>query len=124
MFVGRIQLKTDQIQFGEKDSSLTITLFGIKNDYDRDGFQVTPDLQDVFLNAALALRIYIQRTSGMSSPAGGPVFLSLRPPYHAVSASTVARVLEEVHRVVRAIWARIYGKIVSADGHYTGSEIL
>ena len=37
---GKLSLTTDDVQFNQ-DGTMTITLHGIKNDYSRDGFEVT-----------------------------------------------------------------------------------
>ncbi len=89
-----IVLKVSDIQFCE-DGSASVTLFGIKNDIHRSGFTV--ELQkhsNAVLDPVQALKTYIQRTERQRPPER-PVFLSLTSPYHAISAATVASILED-----------------------------
>ena len=82
----------DQIKFS--DQGLTINFFGIKNDLKREGFEVTiPTHKVLKLDPGTALRSYIARTDAMRKD--NAVFLSLNRPYRAISAASVASVLED-----------------------------
>ena len=85
-------MTTDQVLFNQ-DGSATITLFGIKNDYHREGFEVIVCPASLTrLDPVITLRTYIDRTKHVR-PAHKALFLSLRKPYAAISATTVARIL-------------------------------
>ena len=82
----------DQIKFS--DQGLTINFFGIKNDLKREGFDVTIPTHKVRkLDPGAALQTYIERTDVLRSD--NAVFLSLNRPYRAISAASVASVLED-----------------------------
>jgi integrase len=87
-----IIFSTDMITF---DDSMTIKFLGIKNDTSRSGFTVSlPPAQDKLLDPVDALQSYIERTEVIrKSLPNKPVFLSLSPPYHALSADGIAHVL-------------------------------
>ena len=90
----RMLFTMDQLTF-EEDNSVTINFHGIKNDYNRDGFQVriTPSTNPK-LDPVATLRCYIDRTQA-SRPATGPVFISLKSPYNGITSTTVANILNE-----------------------------
>ena len=72
---------------------MEVTLFGIKNDYHRDGFKVSvPPSMNPSLCPVKALQCYIERTSYIR-PLNGTEFLSLNKPYRPLSATGVATVL-------------------------------
>lgn len=81
------------------DGSMTIMIHGNKNDYDRDGFQVTvPAASDPQIDPVATLKCYIARTAHLRPPDTNPVFLSLRKQqgvYAALSASGIQNVLNE-----------------------------
>ena len=86
-------LSTDNLIFNS-DGSLTIIFHGIKNDYDRNGFEVNlPKASHPRLDPAKALQCYLQRTKYIR-PKSKAVFLSLKAPYGAISATGVARILD------------------------------
>ena len=85
---------TRHIVFND-DGSAVFTFFGIKNDLQRTGFTVNlprgfPDM----LNPISALRSYLDCTE-QHQPANNAVFLTLKRPYHALSASSIANILNE-----------------------------
>ena len=88
----RTALCTDQLVFNQ-DGSLTITFFGIKNDYNRKGFEVRiPRTEDAAIDPVGCLHTYIRRTTEQR-PLNGPVFLTLRSPYHAIKNTTIGDIL-------------------------------
>jgi len=91
--VEKLVFSTDQVDFHE--TSATFTLFGIKNDTARKGFQVTiPRGNIVKIDPICTLQDYISRTS-RNRGQHGPVFMSLKAPFAALGASSVARILDE-----------------------------
>jgi len=94
----QVVLSTSDIKF-EDNGSVNIFLHGTKNDTDRAGFQVVvPQASDVKLDPVGTLRMYIEKTKTVRPP-NGALFLPLRPPYKAISHSTVASVLNEAIRL-------------------------
>lgn len=88
----RTLFTVDNIVF-QSDGSAQITFRGIKNDTTRTGFQVSvPGSSYVNICPVIALRCYIDRTNSYRPP-DGPVFLSLSPPYRALSADSIASIL-------------------------------
>ena len=82
----------DQIKFS--DQGLTINFFGIKNDLKREGFDVTiPTHKVPKLDPGAALQTYIARTDALRND--NAVFISLNRPYRAISAASVASILED-----------------------------
>lgn len=91
--VSKLQFGRDQIRF-ETDGSLTIWFHGIKNDRNRDGFQVNvPQASEVKICPVRTLKDYMRLTDHIC-PSGKPVFVSLRRPFKAISSSTIAKDLE------------------------------
>ncbi|XP_043246604.1 uncharacterized protein LOC122394089 isoform X1 [Amphibalanus amphitrite] len=91
----RFVLTMDQIQF-RSDGRLDVTFLGIKNDAQRTGFRVTlPPNPVESVDPVAALRVYLARTESCRCPASKPVFLTLVRPFQAVSASTVASILQD-----------------------------
>ncbi len=80
----------------DQEGGLVIYIHGTKNDADRDGFRITlrpssdPDICPV-----TTLLAYLTRTAVQAQGCGGPVFVSLQPPYTAITATTVANVLNQ-----------------------------
>jgi len=93
----KMQFNTDQIVF-ESSGSMRISFHGIKNDTSRSGFQVVvPPATNILLDPVKTLRDYIERSMShrKMSARGNAVFLSLYSPYKALSAQTIASVLED-----------------------------
>ena len=87
-------LSTENIRFNT-NGSMTIIFHGIKNDYDRNGFEVNlPPASNPRLDVVRALRCYIQRTKYVR-PANLALFLSLKKPYSGITATTAARILDK-----------------------------
>jgi hypothetical protein len=104
----KLTLTTAQVKF-EHDGSVTLWLHGIKNDANRDGFQVNiPPASQTALDPVCALRTYLDRTAQVRGQ-DGPVFMSLRQPYKAIGSATVAKDL-----VMAIEYAGLGGKGYSA----------
>ena len=85
----------DQVEF-HKDGSLTIIFQGIKNDTSRGGFEVRiPRAADAKVDPVACLQTYMNRTAEQRHRnARRAVFLTLRSPFKAITASTIAQVLQ------------------------------
>ena len=96
MSVDRMVFSENQVSFRE-DGYLTVVFQGIKNDYKRDGFTVSiPPAEDPQLDPGSALCVYMQRTRVIrESIPGKPVFLSLRKPFHGLSAKAISSILQD-----------------------------
>ena len=91
----RFVMSTDHVSFSS-DGAATVCFFGVKNDTQRTGFEVTlPACSDAQVDPVEALRVYIARTAAVRCPRTRPLFLSLVRPFGAVSASAVAGVLRD-----------------------------
>jgi len=90
-------LSLDQVNFRE-NGSLSIQLFGIKNDLHRKGYVVTiPPAENKFVDPVDCLRVYIQKSMPHRQLCdNNPLFVSLRPPFGAISAGTIADQLNNV----------------------------
>ena len=78
---------------------MTIVFHRIKNDYNRNGFEVNlPPVTNPRICPIKALKCYIQRTKYFR-PASLPLFLSLKQPFQGVTAKTVATVLNKAIRL-------------------------
>ncbi|KAK3775323.1 hypothetical protein RRG08_030991 [Elysia crispata] len=76
----------NQLRFSE-DSSVVITLCGIKNDSDRHGFEIKIDkASNAKVDPVACLKNYLDRIAGYTSNTHGPVLLSCTPPYLPISA--------------------------------------
>lgn len=86
-----IILSTDQLVFHD-NGSLSIQLFGIKNDTHRKGFVVTiPCATNTFVDPVDCLKTYIRKSAPMRELCESkPLFVSLKAPFTAVSAGTIA----------------------------------
>ena len=84
----------DQVKFCD-NGNLSIQLFGIKNDVHRKGFVVTiPPAENNFVDPVQCLQVYIQKSMPHRQQCvDNPVFVSLRPPFAAISAGTIAEQL-------------------------------
>ena len=83
----QVLLKRDQVLVNE-DGSVTMILFGTS----RSGFEVRITVR--------ALRCYMQRTDN-GSLSVQPLFVSLRPPYAAIRAGTIANILLDAIQCAR-----------------------
>ena len=82
----------DMIQF--VPSGMYVTFLGIKNDYDRAGFKVfLPSMSDKIIDPVTTLSDYMTITDKLRTD--NAVFVALKKPYKAISAASVANVLEE-----------------------------
>ena len=94
-----MQFTVDQLNF-KADGSVAIAIHGNKNDTHRHGFvvDVTP-ASDVSICPVRTLRTYLQRTDKFRS-SNGPVFISLRKPYGALSSSAIRQILNDAIETV------------------------
>lgn len=91
----RFIMSTDHVMF-RSDGGATVCFFGVKNDAQRTGFEVSlPPCSDALVDPVGALRVYIARTAAVRCVQTRPLFLSLVRPHGAVSASAVAGVLRD-----------------------------
>ncbi len=84
----------DQVVF-HADGSATFTLFGIKNDRSRSGFEVRlPGGANNKVDPVVSLQCYLRRTQQfLSGSPPYPVFLALRAPYKGISSGTIGQIL-------------------------------
>lgn len=90
----RLILRRDQLSFHE-DGTLTVTLFGTKNDLHRKGFSVTIQPADnlaVDPVSCLAEYIKISQVHRLLCD-NDPLFVSLKKPFSAITAGTVGEQL-------------------------------
>ena len=79
---------------------LRMYFFGIKNDYDRDGFAVNvPVASDPLVCLVKAVQDYVVRTSDKVG-AKGAVFVSLNKPYTPLSSGSIAAILNKSIQLV------------------------
>ena len=72
------------------DGTVTLNFFAIKNDKDRQGFEVRlQPAQNTLCDPVTTLNNYVSRTQHMSD-GSGPLFLSLRPPHVAIGVAAVS----------------------------------
>ena len=90
-----VVLSVDDIHFNEH-GSVTITFWGIKNDTQRQGFEVSiPPSSDIIMDPVSCLRTYIATTVQYRKGPENPLLISLKVPYKAISTGTVGNILEE-----------------------------
>jgi hypothetical protein len=93
--VSNLVFHENQISF--TPDGVKLVFLGIKNDMNRAGFDIfLPMGSDPKLDPVLALKAYMDRTAHMRALAKGAVFLTLTRPFHSVTASVVARILNSV----------------------------
>lgn len=93
--VSLVMMTTDQLVFSP-DGALQVTFWGIKNDTQRTGFQVSlPPGTNPKADPVAALRAYLDRTTDYRCPVTKPVLLTLVRPYTAITASTVSHILQD-----------------------------
>ena len=86
---------TNEVEFGA-DGSLTLTFKGIKNDTDRAGFKTTIfPCSDSVLDPIECLQTYISRTEVVRPSDTSPVFLPLQAPFKALTAASIANILND-----------------------------
>lgn len=82
----------DMIQFSVTGTH--VTFLGIKNDTDRAGFKVfLPRMNNDMFDPVKTLEDYIAKTNNVRID--NAVFISLRKPHKAISAASVANILED-----------------------------
>ena len=82
---------TDMLSFDSE--GLTVTFIGIKNDSQRSGFEVNiPRSSNFATDPVSTLQSYIERTSSQRTDKA--VFISIKKPFLALSASSVSKILE------------------------------
>ena len=87
------QFTVDKVKFLES-GDMKLSLHGIKNDYDRDGFEITIVKSSVEKVCPVkALHCYIDRIGFANPDPCRPVFTPLNYPYSALSASLIAKIL-------------------------------
>lgn len=90
--IERVVFKRSQLAFHD-DGSLTIQLLGVKNDTQRTGFEIRiPESKIPKANVVATLRTYMDRTASGASDA---VFVTLKPPYKAIKAESIRKVLTQ-----------------------------
>ena len=78
-----------------KDGSLTIVFFGIKNDSDRSGFEVRlPCTTNDRIDPVQCLHVYMQKTRCYRPTPDNAVFLTLKAPFRGIQAATVREILK------------------------------
>ncbi|GFN91423.1 reverse transcriptase/ribonuclease h/methyltransferase [Plakobranchus ocellatus] len=92
----RVGFMRDQIHFND-DGSMTVLFYGIKNDTDRHGFEVRIGRSEcVLTDPVLCLKDYIRRTNqNITESQKQPVFITLLPPFKALSAQSVGTILRQ-----------------------------
>ncbi len=79
----------------DREGGLIIYLHGIKNDQDHDGFRIVlrPIPENKKLCPVESLIVYMSRTTVQAGGIKGLVFVTLKRPYVAINANTVAKIL-------------------------------
>lgn len=89
-----IVFRKEQVTFLD-NGSIELNLFGVKNDRQRTGFQITVrPINEAKLCPVKTLREYLQRTDKFRSNENSAVFWTLRAPYKHLQADGIARDLE------------------------------
>ena len=90
----KVGLNRSQIEFHNED--LTIKFFGVKNDQDRAGFEVRIEpAEQAVIDPVSCLKLYMEKTQHLVKLGqDGPVFLTLRPPYKALTAQSISNILK------------------------------
>ncbi len=80
----------------DEEGGLIVYFHGTKNDADQDGFRVhLRPSSDPEVCPVKSLLQYLTRTVVQAKGCGGPVFVSLQPPYSPLSATTIANILNQ-----------------------------
>ncbi len=86
---------TDYLTFNE-DGSVNVTVFAVKNDVGRKGFNVLlPKHEDPLLDPVSCLKLYIEK-SDMYRGDNRAVFLSTKSPYKTMDSSQISQVLNYI----------------------------
>ena len=92
--VSACHLTRNRINF-HSDGSVTIFMFGIKNDTNRSGFEVRiPASINDKVDVVQTLKTYIHRTE-KDVDSQGPVFISLKAPFRGLTSDGIRRILAE-----------------------------
>lgn len=95
----RITFNKDQIVFTDNGDA-KITFLGTKNDTTRTGFQVIlRKATDSKIDPVRTLKDYIARTDAYRHSSSDPVFLTLAAPYRALTADSIASILQDSIRL-------------------------
>ena len=89
----------EQVIFNE-DNSMSLVIHGNKNDSKRSGFviDIAPS-SEPNLCPVNVMKCYLDRTSNFRKP-NGPVFISLKHPYGALSSQAITNISNEAISVV------------------------
>ena len=90
-----IQFTADRVVF-KSDGSMRMFLFGIKNDYSREGFEVPVVPASVHkLCPVETMQDWLKRTESINPSSTRPVFFPLNCPFDVLSASSVSSILSK-----------------------------
>lgn len=82
----------DQLTFNQ-DGSVTVNFFGIKNDYDRGGFEIRIEpAKERVIDPVECMRAYFNKTANVMADRV-PVFPAVRPPFQGINAQSIAQIL-------------------------------
>ena len=86
-------LRRNQVNFNA-DGSLTLKLFGIKNDSDRKGFEIRVEKASTEkIDPVSTLRAYITRSAKKEVPDDAPIFVKATAPYEPITARGISDIL-------------------------------
>lgn len=99
MSLKSIAMTLNDIEF-HQDGSLTVKFWGIKNDTNRQGFEVkVPKNKNLTMDPVECLKKYIEKTEPVRPTDTLPLFIALKSPYKAVGSDTIGTILEDaIHR--------------------------
>jgi len=88
-------MSVDDVYF-ENDGSMTLHFWAIKNDTNRQRFEINiPPCDDSSCDPISCLKMYIERTEQFRQGDYRPLFIALNAPYKHISADTVANILQD-----------------------------
>ena len=74
---------------------MMIVFWGMKNETQRQGFEVTvPAAEDKIMDPVQCLKVYITKTESLRQGPDYPL-LSLKAPYNAITADMIGNILEQ-----------------------------
>ena len=118
----RVIFSTKNVRFNV-DGSMNLTLFGIKNDYYRKGFEVmVPPHKNKCLDPVCALRCYISKTRLLRNVETSPVFISLNRPFHVLTETSIANIMKECIEKVGLDSTKFTAKYFRPTGATAGIE--